>query len=124
MKYLHAVVTLLFILIAVLQINDPDPLYWVATYLAVAATSGLALFGRPLLLLCNIAIGMTLAGLLISISGTGDYFSANDYNSIYQSMSEDKPYIESAREFGGLFIALAYLVFLQIMQWLESTKLN
>lgn len=115
MKYLHAIMTVLFVVTAVLQINDPDPLYWVATYLAVAVIGGTAFFNRPLMTLCKVVIGMAVAGILISVPGTGDYFTSQDYGSITQSMRGDKPYIEEAREFGGLFVALAYLVFFEIM---------
>lgn len=54
-----------------------------------------------------------IPGLLISMPGTGDYFAAEDYGSIYGGMSAEKPYIESAREFGGLFVALG-LIFLEV----------
>lgn len=116
MKYLHIIMTLLFIATALLQINDPDPLYWVATYLSVAVVGGFAVFAMPLMTLSKIAIGMAVAGLLISMPGAGDYFTAQDFGSITQSMSGEKPYIESAREFGGLFVAIAYLVFYEMMQ--------
>lgn len=109
MKYLHLLMALLFAITAALQINDPDPLYWVATYGATAATAGTAFFGVRLRTLLLVTLGMAVGGLLISMPGTGDYFAANDYGSIYQSMSGDKPYIESAREFGGLLVAIVYL---------------
>ena len=109
LKYFHSIAALLFLTMAVIQLNDPDPLYWVAAYLAVAIVSGARYFGNSLEVLSKIALGMVLAGLLISVPGVIDYFAAEDYASIYGRMAVEKPYIESAREFGGLSIAVLYL---------------
>jgi len=116
MKILHAVMALLFVVTAALQLNDPDPLYWVVAYLATAAVGVAALFGRPLLALSRVAIGLTVAGLLISVPGTTEYFASGDYASATLSMSDDKPYIEAIREFGGLLVALIYLLVFEIVQ--------
>lgn len=94
---------------AAIQLNDPDPLYWVAVYLAAALLSGALCFGSRLQTLSKVVLGMVLAGLLISGPGVIEYFAAQDYSSIYGSMSGDKPYVESAREFGGLVIVAIYL---------------
>jgi len=114
MKFVHVIMALLFVITAALQLNDPDPLYWVTVYLAAGVVAVAAFRGRFLKTLSKVSIGLALAGLLISIPGTGEYFGADDYGSIYGGMSAEKPYIESAREFGGLFIAVAYLVFLEV----------
>jgi len=116
MKILHASMALLMLVTAALQLNDPDPIYWVVTYLAVAAVGAAALFGRPLMTLSKIAIGLLLAGLLISLPGTIDYVASGDYASATLTMSDDKPYIESIREFGGLLVALVYLVVFEVVQ--------
>lgn len=116
-RLIHATMGLLFIVTALLQLNDPDPLYWVATYLTVAVVCGAAAIGWSLATLGKIAIGMSLAGILISAPGTGEYLAADDFGSITQGMSGDKPYIESVREFGGLFVALVYLIAFQIAAW-------
>ncbi len=116
MKYLHLTMALLFVVTASLQLNDPDPLYWLVSYLAVAVTAGLASFGRRFKPLSRVAIGLTLAGLMLSVSGTGEYFAAGDLGSITGSMSGDRPHIEAAREFAGLLVALIYLTGIQLLR--------
>lgn len=118
-KYLHGLASLLFLLMAAVQLNDPDTLYWVAAYMAtaaVAATNCIDRLGRLRRelsmgrLLVSVTMGMVLAGLLISISGVMDYLASGNLVSIYGQMSGENPYVESVREFGGLFIAMSYLV--------------
>lgn len=109
-KIIHGIATLLFFTMAAIQLNDPDPLYWVVVYLAAALLSGGLCIGSRLETLSKVVIGMVLAGLLISGPGVIEYFAADDYASIYGNMSGDKPYVESAREFGGLLIVSIYLV--------------
>jgi hypothetical protein len=109
-KFFQGIATLLFFTMAAIQLNDPDPLYWVIVYLAAALLSGGLCIGVRLETLSKIVAGMVFAGLLISGPGLMEYFTVQDYSSIYGGMSGDKPYVESAREFGGLFIVVIYLV--------------
>lgn len=46
MKILNLILTILFILFAAVQYNDPDPIHWMALYLFVAAVCGFAAFGK------------------------------------------------------------------------------
>jgi hypothetical protein len=94
---------------AFIQLNDPDPLYWVAVYFAAALLCGGLCFGSRLETLSKVVVGMVLAGLFISGPGVIEYFAATDYSSIYGKMSGEKPYVESAREFAGLVIVAIYL---------------
>ena len=107
--FFQGIATLLFLTMAAIQLNDPDPLYWVVVYLAAATLSGALCFGLRLETLSKVTVGMAVAGLLISGPGVIEYFAAQDYSTIYGSMSGDKPYVESAREFGGLAIVAIYL---------------
>ena len=110
MRALHVIAALLFVTMTVIQLNDPYPLYWVVVYSAVALVAVLRCVGIRAASFSKIVIGMTVAGILIAAPGTVDYFVEGDYDSIYGQMSAEKPYIESAREFGGLFAAFIYLV--------------
>lgn len=99
------------ILMAGLQLNDPDPLYWIAVYLLAASI--------PLCQLINIhstaaywtAAGMILSGLLISAPGFTDYISSQNWGAITGEMMDRIPYVESAREFGGLAVAACLMYF-------------
>lgn len=112
-KLFHGLATLLFFTMAAIQLNDPDPIFWVVVYLAAAVLAGGLCFGSRLETLSKVVFGMVLAGLLISGPGFIDYFISGDYSSIYGGMSGDKPYVESAREFGGLMIVVIYLILFQ-----------
>ncbi len=101
----HAAVAVLFLIMAAIQLNDPDPAYWVAVYALVAVVPAARVFRRRLPKTSLLAAGMVLAGLLISLPGFIDYLSSGDYSSIGGKMMAVKPYVESAREFLGLLIA-------------------
>lgn len=108
-KFFHLIASLLFLTMAVIQLNDPDPYYWVVVYITAAVIPAGLCLGKRLETLSKIAIGMILAGLIISGPGAVDYFVSEDYASIYGSMLNAKPYVESAREFGGLMITFVYI---------------
>ena len=109
LKFFHLIASLLFFTMAAIQLNDPDPLYWVVVYLTAAMISGCLFFGTRLEALSKVSMGMILAGLFISGPGAMEYFASEDYASISGDMLAAKPYVESAREFGGLLIAFIYL---------------
>lgn len=108
-KFFQGIASLLFFTMAAIQLNDPDPVYWVAVYLAASLLSGALCLGLRLETLSKVVVGMVIAGLLISGPGVVEYFAADDFSAIYGHMTGEKPYVESAREFGGLVIVAIYL---------------
>lgn len=109
MKYLQFALGLLFFWAAVVQFNDPDPLYWIVTYTAVAAIAIGKGFG-----FCNrtcavLVLGNVLAGMLVALPGFFDYLFSGNFGSLTGDMRE-AGYVEPAREFLGLFIAICVLV--------------
>jgi hypothetical protein len=46
MRWVHGLMAALFVFSAVLQLNDPDPLAWVAIYLVAAGLTAVAASGR------------------------------------------------------------------------------
>ena len=107
---LHIFAGLLFLMMAVIQFNDPDPVYWIVVYALVAAIPLSRATGHRLPRALMLAGGMVLAGLLISGPGLLDYIASGDYDSISGKMMDEKPYVESAREFVGLFAAAICLL--------------
>ncbi|MEM8882529.1 MAG: transmembrane 220 family protein [Planctomycetota bacterium] len=103
------------IALAVLQINDPDPVLWVTVYVVAAAVPIGWGLGRRMPVVFGVAMGMLLACLLMSAPGLIDYLKSDDYASIGLSMSPDRPQVESAREFGGALIAA--LIVLGFARW-------
>ena len=95
---------------AFLQLNDPDPAYWVVTY----ALTGVSVQGPRLthLLVPTVwaTIGLVVAGLLQSLPGFIQFVSLGDWSSLTGTMSSSRPQIEFAREFLGLLFCLVSLV--------------
>jgi len=110
-RYLHFISAAIFLLMAVVQLNDPDPIYWTVVYAAVAWIAGSFALGRKQRALLFGVAGMIVAGLLISAPGFIDYLQSGHYSAITGEMSESRPYVESAREFLGLLISAAAVSF-------------
>ncbi len=108
-KITHFALTGLFLLMAYIQLNDPDPVYWTTVYIAVASIPALALLGQRSFAHQLIVLGGVLAGLLMSFTGFVEFLLSKDYASLTGAMSADKPYVEHAREFIGLCMALVCL---------------
>lgn len=109
MKSARLVLAALVLVVAGLQFNDPDPAYWVAVYAATAAAIAASAFGRLTVFRAALVAGALLAGMLMTVSGAIDYLASTDYGAIVGEMRPDKPYVEEAREFLGLGLALAAL---------------
>ncbi len=110
MKITNFILAGLFVLFALVQINDVDPWLWVAFYLVVAVFCFFGALRRYYHI-----------PLLIALFGTGfwlgmllpDFISwiREGMPTIVGSMKAESPYIELVREFLGLLIALAALAF-------------
>jgi len=106
--------SLLLIFVAYLQLNDPDPFFWVFLYLVCAIVPGISLF-KPLRLrmhlFASIATLFCLTALIMSWHGSMEYLFLHFNNeSLIQGMSPNKPYIEEAREFFGALFALSIVL--------------
>lgn len=109
MRILHYVLAVAFFVMAGLQFNDPDPIYWVAIY---GGTGLIALgkgFGRFSEFWAAIAIGGAVAGLVIAIPGVLNFIDFGNVDELFGKMTASRPYVESTREFGGLMICLIVL---------------
>ncbi|HCM46253.1 MAG TPA: hypothetical protein DIS98_01620 [Colwellia sp.] len=113
--------SLLLIYVAYLQLNDPDPYFWVFLYLICAIVPGISLFKPHKLrmnLFASIAAFFCFTAMVMSWHGSMEYLSLHFNNeSLIQDMSPNKPYIEEAREFFGTLFALCIvLVFWRLDQ--------
>jgi len=112
------ILSLLFVLFAYFQLNDPDPARWIVIYLVLATLYGFAAAGKYnkiVLGACAAAMGAYMIYLLPSLF---EFFTNDDGIGITQTMSNEFLYIEEARECGGLFLGLLALFYL----WRESGK--
>jgi len=111
MKILNAILAILFIVFAIVQLNDPDPWIWVAMYGFVAVMSAMAFLGKYYkpVLLAGMAISVVWA---ITLSpGVYDWFANHNVDEIFENMAPGKVFIETARECFGLLIAFGTLLF-------------
>lgn len=109
MKFLNVVFTLIFLLFAYLQLNDPDPVLWVSIYGAVAIVLFLRVVGwyrRSVLIVVMVAIG---AYSLMLSPDVYEWMMSSNKADLVGPMTDDKPYIEGSREFLGILIAEAAL---------------
>jgi hypothetical protein len=106
--------SLLLIFVACLQLNDPDPYFWVFLYLICAIVPGVSLFKPHRLrthLFASIATLFCFTAMVMSWHGSMEYLSLHFNNeSLIQDMSPNKPYIEEAREFFGALFALSIVL--------------
>ena len=110
MKIINILLTIIFILSAYVQLNDPDPWLWVAIYGLVAGISAAAIFKKYNMIIVYIGIVICVIGIGMLFPELIKWIKMGTPN-IAETMKTDRPYIEFVREFFGLFIALAALVF-------------
>jgi hypothetical protein len=108
-RSINFAIALALLALAALQLNDPDPLFWVSLYAVAALPPALAIAGGKPSAIFWLAVGFSLAGVAASLGGGLDYLQHWREVSLAGPMDGDRPYIESAREAIGAFIALALL---------------
>ncbi len=109
MRLLHFVFGALFGLSAYFQLNDPDALVWTSFYAFLALAAMLSGIFRPVKTLIWIGLGAWLILTMQSIPGAIEFATNKDGIGISQGMSNEYPYIEAMREFGGLLITMVWI---------------
>lgn len=107
MKITNIFFVLVFLLSAILQLNDPDPFLWFSIYLFGAILCVLPLFKKGISQFFWIATVFYLGAavfLLLIPDGAISWYRDHDAENIVQAMKADKPWIENTREFFGLII--------------------
>lgn len=105
MKIISSSLVLLFLVFALVQINDPDPFFWIAVYLMMAAIAAANFFGKMRFYIPLVAL--TICGaLMINVwPGTMQWLDSTDRRLIFDDIAKmQNIYIEEAREFFGLLI--------------------
>lgn len=113
MQLFRYCIAALFVLFAVIQFNDPDPLAWVVAYGLVAATLLAPSRHRHAGKLFWLTAGVLLILALEALPGFIEWMRTGTPASIAAEMSPDMPYVEPAREFLGVVIAAAAQFLLQ-----------
>lgn len=108
---INIILTILFLLFALVQFNDPDPFVWIIIYGSVALVSGLAIkniYNRKVLL---IIMTVCLIGSIYYFPGLIELVSDHEFGDLTKTMKAEQPFIEESRESLGLllsFLALLY----------------
>lgn len=102
------------LLFAYFQLNDPDSLLWVAIYLYVGIAAIMGGMGKYSTFVNFSGFGICMSQAFQTLPGVIDYLTNQDGYTILEGMSNDKPYIELSREFGGILIVAAVFYFLHV----------
>lgn len=118
MKLLSFFFALLFLAFSGVQLNDPDGIYWFGGYLVLAVLSVANGLGKVKPTWNLVALVALIGGLLFYAPGFYEFLTNEDGIAFSQGMQNDYPYIEEAREFGGLVISSL----LVLLMWRGSVK--
>ena len=99
----------LFGVFAIIQVNDPDPLYWILVYAGTAIVALAYGLGRHSRFWTGVCLGAVVAGIISTAPGFGEYVTSGNLGSILGEMTGGD-YVENSREFLGLVLALILLV--------------
>jgi hypothetical protein len=109
MKRVNLILSILFVVFAALQYNDPDPFIWIPIYLFAAFLCWRAYKGihhYSLYLVAIIIYILYALYLLFDKNGVISWASEHAAESLVHSMKAEKPWVEETREFGGLLILI------------------
>ena len=110
----NGVMAALFVFAAAVQYNDPDPLRWMAIYLAAAAACVLAVLRRlprwlPIVVgLAALAWAATLSPHVLGRVGMGEMVQAWEMKDVR---------VEEGREMYGLLIVAGWMMVLALAGW-------
>lgn len=105
MKILNFILALMFLLFAFVQINDPDPVLWIAIYGLMAVVCILAIFKYYIKPLLWVMMAGFLVYMVLLFPGVKEWFAQPDLSILFDDVLKMQfPYIEEAREFLGLVI--------------------
>lgn len=111
MKYIHLIVSILFLLFGVLQYNDPDFFVWIPIYLFVSFIA-FASFKRLKFPILSLVVMLMLGIWTATYLPAFVQWIQDGMPSVTESMKAETPYIEHVREFGGLLISfIATLIY-------------
>lgn len=109
MRIFNIIFTILFVISAGLQYNDPDPFVWIPIYLFGAFLCWRAAQGkhfRSLYITAIVIYSAYALYLFFDYNGVLSWANEHAAESLVQTMKAEKPWIEETREFGGLLILI------------------
>ena len=112
MKIFNLILAVCFLVFASLQFNDDpnDVWFWVILYSLVAGISAFAAFGRYNMWVIMLGLAAVVYELFRKFPAFAQWLS-DGMPSIVEKMEASSPYVELVREFLGLIICLAALIY-------------
>jgi len=112
MRIVNFLFAAMFMVFAFVQINDPDPVIWILIYGVMAVLSIMAIFEfYPRKFLIGLLV-LFIAYSLVYIRGVLEWLRQDNKGDLFDDVAKmQHPYIEESREFLGLMICVAVLVF-------------
>lgn len=104
-KIKNLILFILFVIFAILQLNDPDGKLWFSIYFIVSLIclyNNFKPVPKSILILSIIAL---MSYSVFHFSLFIDYLNTENKEEIFGEMVYDKPYLEGTREFIGLLLA-------------------
>ena len=111
LRWMNIVMTLVFVLCVVVQLNDPDALLWILIYAYAVVVTGMAIANRYTIF-SVIGCVAFLAGFAYLSPGFGAVDNPMD---LMTDIRMDEKCVEVAREAGGLAITSAWLFVLSVV---------
>lgn len=118
------VFTVLMLVMAFLQLNDPDPALWVAVYLILATLTLLGAIVGRLTGIVAAALAIAVVWALTLAPSAYELFAYHPVGDLLTGMSPDRPYVEEAREAGGLLIGAIAMLHLLLARRRADTVLD
>ncbi len=119
MKIVSATLAFMFLVFAFLQLNDPDPIIWIAIYLAMVAVCVLSIFNRYYKIAMVVLAAGYITYAIILFPGVQEWLQTDDKSLLFDDIAKMQHlYIEESREFLGLAICMAVLGF----YWIKASK--
>ena len=110
----NIVMMLVFVLSALVQINDPDPVAWIAIYGAAAVMCGLELTGR-LRAIYPMLLGLTAFAWAATIAPR--VLGKVPFSAMFAEFEMHDLGVEESREMYGLLIVAVWMGVLAVAAW-------
>ncbi len=113
MKVAKEVLYIVFMLFALVQLNDDELVwFWVFLYGSISAVFRASMAGKYSSLVNYVLMALCIGACIYYFDGVISLVSDHEVGDIAQKMKADKGYIEESRESLGSLIGLAALIFL------------
>jgi hypothetical protein len=115
----NGLMLVMFVFSAVVQVNDPDPVSWIAIYTAAAMVCALVLVERQRWWVAAIvgAVALVWAATL-----SPRVLGIVPFTSMFEEFEMKDIHIEESREMYGLLIVAAWMLVVALVLWQRSRR--